>query len=73
MITEKQHEDRLMNIEIKISQQEHVVDALNQVVVEQQQKIDHLEKMVSSLARHIKEMSAASGDALQSNEKPPHY
>lgn len=66
-------EDRLVDIEIKIARQEDTLDALNQLVYQQQKKIDELEALCSALARHIKDMRDASADQLPANEKPPHY
>ncbi len=67
------NENRLVDIEIKIAHQEDVVDSLNQVVYQQQKKMDHLEAMILALAKHIKEMSGAGSMVDAGNEKPPHY
>lgn len=66
-------EDRLVDIEIKIARQEDLVDALNQMVYQQQKKIDELEALCTALARHIKEMREAASERGPANEKPPHY
>ena len=66
-------EDRLIEIETKIAHQENTVESLNQVVYQQQKKIDHLEGMLSALAKHVKDMVASSGEASSGHEKPPHY
>lgn len=67
------HDDRLVDIEIKIARQEDLVDTLNRTLYEQQKKIDELEALCAALARHIKEMRAASTERGPANEKPPHY
>lgn len=67
------HEDRMVDIEIKIARQEDLVDALNQMLYQQQKKIDELESLCTALARHIKEMRDASNERGPANEKPPHY
>ncbi len=66
-------EDRLVDIEIKLARQEDLVDTLNQVVYRQQRKIDELEALCMALARHVKTLREAAGDAGPANEKPPHY
>lgn len=66
-------ENRLIDIEIKIAHQEDVVESLNQVVYEQQKKIDQLEAMISALARHVRELSGSGNASDVANEKPPHY
>jgi len=70
---EKLDDDRLMDIEIKIARQEDLVDTLNQMVYQQQTKIDQLEKMINALAMHLKTMPSGGSDVGPANEKPPHY
>lgn len=66
-------EDRLMEIEIKISSQEDLLESLNQTVYQQQKKIDHLETMVTALAKHLKQLQDAGRELDPGHEKPPHY
>lgn len=66
-------EDRLTNIEIKLSHQENTVEELNQVVCQQQKKIDHLEAICEALIRHVKELSDGAAEQRTTNEAPPHY
>lgn len=65
-------EERLMDIEIKLTRQEDLVDALNQTIYHQQKKIDELETLCTALVRQLRDLreAAASGSG---NEKPPHY
>ena len=65
-------EDRLVEIEIKISRQEDMIDSLNQVIYEQQKKIDHLEAVCAALAKHIKQTPEHEQRTLD-HERPPHY
>lgn len=64
-------EDRFMNIEIKLSHQENVVDDLNRTIYEQGRRIDQLEAMVAKLAEHVRTMRDAGQGPV--NERPPHY
>lgn len=70
-------EERLIEIEIKLSRQEDMVDTLNQMVYQQQKKIGELEALCAALARHLKALAGAasdnSGDARNAHEPPPHY
>ncbi|GAO35222.1 SlyX protein [Sulfuricella sp. T08] len=66
-------EDRLIEIEIKLSHQEVTVEELNQVVCQQQKKIDHLEAICEALIRHVKELSDGAAEQRTTNETPPHY
>ena len=65
------HEDRFVDIEIKLAHQEDLVESLNQVVYQQSRRLDQLEAMVSQLAEHIRN-SVQSGPNV-SNDRPPHY
>lgn len=66
-------EERLVEIEIKVSRQEDLVDTLNRMVYQQQKKIDELEALCSALARRVKELSSVDNENTSANEKPPHY
>ncbi|WDZ95674.1 SlyX family protein [Herbaspirillum sp. WKF16] len=66
-------EDRIIDIEMKLAHQEHLVDELNQAVFRQQQKIDELEMLLGALAKRFRELSDAGQDRAAANEKPPHY
>lgn len=66
-------EDRLTEIEVKITYQEDIVQELNMLVYQQQKRIEQLEKICESLMDHVRSLAqpAAGGDAP--NERPPHY
>jgi SlyX protein len=66
------NEDRIIDIEIKLTRQEDLVDTLNKTVYEQQKKIDELEALCTAIALRLKELSdVAQQNPL--NEHPPHY
>lgn len=67
------NEDRIVDIEIKIARQEDLLDALNQLVYQQQKKIDELEALCTALARRLKEAVIAGSEQNATNERPPHY
>jgi SlyX protein len=64
-------EDRFVEIEIKLAHQEDLVESLNQMVYEQQKRMDRLEALCGALARHLRDGAHDGQNAL--NEKPPHY
>jgi SlyX protein len=66
-------ESRLVDIEIRVARQDDLVDTLNQMVYQQQKKIDELEALCTALARHVKDLRAAEAGQGDANEKPPHY
>ncbi len=66
-------EDRLVNIETKISFQEDLVEELNKIVYQQQQKLSQLEAVCTSLASHIQSLEQAGGVTKPVSERPPHY
>jgi SlyX protein len=66
-------EERLVEIEIKVSRQDDMIETLNKMVYEQQKKIDELEALCSALARRIKDMATADTERNLVDEKPPHY
>ncbi|ASU37303.1 SlyX protein [Herbaspirillum sp. meg3] len=67
-------EERLIDIELKLTHQEDTVDALNKIVYEQQKKIDELEKLLTTLARQVKDTANSISEQRSiENERPPHY
>jgi SlyX protein len=64
-------EERLIDLEIKITHQEHQIEQLNKTVFEQQQKIDQLDALLKALGKRLQNTGA--GEVGPANEKPPHY
>ena len=65
------HEDRFVSNEIKLAQQEDLVDELNKTIYRQERRIDQLEAMVTKMAEHVRTLRDAGQAPL--NEPPPHY
>jgi len=63
-------EQRLIDIEVKITAQEDLTQSLNQRVYEQQKQIDELRALCAVLVRRAGESEGADPYA---QEKPPHY
>ncbi len=66
-------EDRLIELETKISYQDHLIGELNDVVVQQQRQIDQLEKQVMRLNEHFKQASGSGLARADEDVPPPHY
>jgi SlyX protein len=64
-------DDRITNLEIKLSFSEDLIEKLNETVYKQQQQIEFLYRELKA----IKEQASASGSggASLKDEIPPHY
>jgi SlyX protein len=67
------NEERMMDIEVRLTRQEDLIDTLNQTVFRQQKKIDELENLCTALARRIKDVADNLSDEAPLDERPPHY
>lgn len=65
-------ENRLTDLEIKLSYNEHQIEELNLTVYKQQQQIDWLVGEVRALRDQVKNTPAAEQRSLR-DEIPPHY
>jgi SlyX protein len=65
--------NRITDIETKISYLERLISELNDVVYEQQKTIDHLEKKCHFLIDRMAELSKLNDFQSNDLEKPPHY
>jgi len=68
-------EERLIEIEIKLTRQEDLVDELNKVVYKQQLRIEQLAEVIAALARRQADSGVGAGGVAmhQTSERPPHY
>jgi SlyX protein len=64
-------EQRFVDIEMKLSHQEYLIEELNQVVREQTETITRLEMTLKKLSARVSE--TADARVGTGNEKPPHY
>lgn len=65
-------EDRITNLEVKLSFTEDLIDQLNQTIYKQQQQIEFLYRELKS----IKEQASngdSSANSSPKDEIPPHY
>jgi SlyX protein len=66
--------ERLDDLEIKMAFQEELVEALNGVVVRQQQEIELLQQQIRYLYRQVRDLRPADeASPAPEEEVPPHY
>ncbi len=65
-------ENRLVELEIKASYAEDLIDKLDQVIVRQQQQIDLLTQELRTLRQQISSQDSPGQRTLR-DELPPHY
>ncbi len=68
-------EDKLIELETKISYQEDLLADLNQIVVKQQRQLDELLRELSAIKEQLQESIERGSEQgeLAQDEKPPHY
>lgn len=64
-------EERFIDLEMRISHQEDMIDELNKTVYQQQNRLEQLEAAISVLAGRLAER--ANNNTILTYEKPPHY
>ena len=69
---EKETEDRLTAIEMKLAYMEDFVSQIQNVAVDQAKTIDKLQKEIKMMSDRIREMSNQMEGEIP-NRKPPHY
>ncbi|WP_119153369.1 SlyX family protein [Caldimonas tepidiphila] len=65
-------ENRLIDLEVKASFTEDLVDHLNQTVVRQQQQIELLMRELAQMRQQMRDSGAVTVRSLR-EELPPHY
>jgi len=67
-------EERLIDLEIRLTRQDDLVDTLNTQVYRQQKKIDELEALCAAMAARLREVAVAAAQRTTVvDERPPHY
>ncbi len=71
------NEQRFISIEIKIAYQEDTIAQLNDIVCEQQNQIDALERLTQQLLGRVRDLSDSASQTgsgfSATDERPPHY
>lgn len=69
-------EERLIDIEIKLTRQDDLTQELNHMVYQQQKQIDELRMLCTALVKRLGETDGDQpepGTGFPAHEKPPHY
>ena len=66
-------DDRLVDIEAKLTHQEHLLEELNDVITKQQETIMRLEEHYGILVDRVRSISEAMPADSEQDERPPHY
>jgi SlyX protein len=66
------HDERLEALEFKIAFQEQTIAQLNEVILEQQRRLDQLESIYQVLREKLRSLEEPGGDS-DAHELPPHY
>jgi SlyX protein len=66
-------DDRLTDLETRLTYQEDQIEALNKTVYQQQQEIERLQAFCEALARQLRALADTGNDRTPAHERPPHY
>jgi SlyX protein len=66
-------EERIIELETKIAYQEDTIQRLNDIVAEQQRKLDLVQGSLKTLMGRFKDVSEGLSNINSMHEKPPHY
>ncbi len=66
-------EKRLIELEIRFSHQDDFISQLNEVVTEQQLRIERLEKAMLDLKKDMHSETGVDSRRSLLDDKPPHY
>lgn len=73
MIDSPSDEHRLMDLEVKVSFMDDLVEQLNDIVARQQLQLDRLVREVVQLQHQLQDAGSGSTSRNLRDELPPHY
>jgi len=65
--------ERMIALETKVSYQEHTIQELNDVLINQQKRIDVLEDQLNRIREHLKAIPLSGIARTEDEPPPPHY
>ena len=66
-------EERLTEIEIRLTHFEHTIDELSDVIARQDQTMDLMAQQIRRLQERLREMASGWQPSPQDEKPPPHY
>jgi len=66
-------EERFIDLESRLAHQDQLLNELNDVVTEQQQKIMQLEELCKALIQRVRSVGDGMEEGNPGDERPPHY
>jgi SlyX protein len=66
-------DNRIIELETKVSYQDHIIQELNEAVTGQQQQIDAMEKHLKQMSEHMKAINPSDPARPEEEAPPPHY
>jgi SlyX protein len=66
-------EEKFIDLESKIAQQDLLIEELHQVMYRQQRQLDQLEITLAGMAKRFREVTHGDHEVGPANERPPHY
>ena len=73
MDLEKQLEERIIELETRLSFQDRLLQELNDVIAGQQKQMDALEKDMRCIREHLKTITPEDVTRPEEDVPPPHY
>ena len=68
-----EHEEKLIDLEIRFAHQQDHIDQLDEVIYRQQQTIDQLDQRLAQLEKRLKSFSESNILKPEEDVPPPHY
>jgi len=65
--------ERMIALETKVSYQEHTIQELNDVLINQLKRIDVLENQLNRIREHLKAIPLSEFARPEDEPPPPHY
>ena len=72
-MTDIETTERLTRLEMLFSEQEHTIQSLNDIVVQQTRQISKLSSDLQALKQQYQELKSSLPGEFSEIEKPPHY
>lgn len=72
-MSEKEMEEAIEKIEIKLSYAEEMVAQLNEIIIKQQKEMGIMNNHITKLEKKVAQLMEESESADLPNRRPPHY